>query len=50
MSSKNGAVVGGLIGGAAGLGIAKKTGGDVKLAAGTVVNVPLDSAVQVNGG
>jgi hypothetical protein len=49
-SSKNGAVVGGLIGGAAGLGIAKKTGGDVKFAAGTVVNVPLDSAVQVNGG
>lgn len=50
VSSKNGAVVGGLIGGAAGLGIAKKTGGDVKFAAGTVVNVPLDSAVQVNGG
>ncbi len=50
VSSKNGAVVGGLIGGAAGLGIAKKTGGDVKFAAGSVVNVPLDSAVQVNGG
>lgn len=50
VSSKNGAVVGGLIGGAAGLGIAKKTGGDVKFAAGTVVSVPLDSAVQVNGG
>ncbi len=50
VSSKNGAVVGGLIGGAAGLGIAKKTGGDVKIVAGTVVNVPLDGAVQVNGG
>lgn len=50
VSSKNGAVVGGLIGGAAGLGIAKKTGGDVKFAAGTVVSVPLDSAVQINGG
>ncbi len=50
VSSKNGAVVGGLIGGAAGLGIAKKTGGDVKFAAGAVVNVPLDSAVQINGG
>jgi hypothetical protein len=50
VSSKNGAVVGGLIGGATGLAIAKKTGGDVKLTAGTVVNVPLDSAVQINGG
>ncbi len=49
VSSKNGAVVGGLLGGAAGLGIAKKTGGDVKLAAGTVVNAPLDGAIQVNG-
>jgi hypothetical protein len=50
VNHKNGAVVGGLLGGAAGLAIAQKTGGEVELAAGTVVNAPLDGAVQFAGG
>jgi hypothetical protein len=50
VSHKNGAVVGGLLGGATGLAIAKKTGGEVSLAAGTVVKPTLDGAVQFAGG
>jgi len=49
VSHKSGAVVGGLIGGATGLAIAQKTGGEVSLAAGAVVNAPLDAAVQFAG-
>jgi hypothetical protein len=49
VSHKNGAVVGGLLGGAAGLAIAQKTGSEVALAAGAVVNAPLDGAVQFTG-
>jgi hypothetical protein len=49
VSHKNGAVVGGILGGAGGLAIAQNTGGEVSLAAGTVVSAPLDGAVQVAG-
>ncbi len=49
VSHKNGAVVGGIIGGAGGLAIAQTTGGEVSLAAGTVISAPLDGAVQIAG-
>jgi hypothetical protein len=49
VNHKNGAVVGGILGGAGGLAIAQNTGGEVSLAAGTVVSAPLDGAIQVAG-
>jgi hypothetical protein len=49
VSHKNGAVVGGLLGGAAGLAIAQKTGSEVSLPAGTTLSVSLDSAIQIAG-
>lgn len=48
VSSKNGAVVGGLLGGAAGTAAAQKTGGEVSLAAGTVLSVTTDAPFQVD--
>ena len=48
VNSKNGSVVGGILGGAAGTAAAKKTGGEVLLAAGTVVSVSTSSPFQVD--
>ncbi len=50
VSHKHGSVVGGVLGGAAGTAIAQGTGGEVTLPAGTVVNVTIGSAFQVDGG
>jgi hypothetical protein len=50
VSSKNGAIVGGVLGGAAGTAAAQKTGGEVKLTAGSVITVTTGAAFQVDGG
>jgi len=47
VSSKNGSVVGGLLGAAAGTAAAKKTGGEVTLAGGKVVTVAIQSPFEV---
>jgi hypothetical protein len=47
INHKNGAIFGALIGAAAGTAAAKKTGKEVKLPAGTVVGLTLDSPVTV---
>ncbi len=47
VSSKNGAVVGGLLGGGAGTAVAHETGGDAKLAAGKVITVATQSSFEV---
>lgn len=47
VNSGKGAVVGGILGGAAGTGAAHKTGGDVKVEAGTVINVATQSSFTV---
>lgn len=47
VSDKNGAVVGGLLGAGAGAVAAKKTGGEVKLTAGSVLTVTTQSAFEV---
>jgi hypothetical protein len=46
-NSNKGTIIGGIIGGAAGTAAAKNTGGEVRLPAGTVVNVTTDSSFQV---
>lgn len=46
VSDKNGSVVGGLLGAAAGTAAAKKTGGEVTLAGGQVVTVATQSAFE----
>jgi FKBP-type peptidyl-prolyl cis-trans isomerase len=48
INHKNGSVVGGILGGAAGTAAAQKTGGEVVLAAGTVISVTTASAFQVD--
>lgn len=50
VSSKSGAIVGGVLGGAAGTAAAQKTGGEVKLTAGSVITVTTGAPFQVNGG
>lgn len=50
VSSKNGAIVGGVLGGAAGTAAAQKTGGEVKLTAGSVITVTTGASFQVDGG
>jgi len=45
-SSKNGAVVGGLLGGGAGTAVAHETGGEAKLAAGKVITVATQSSFE----
>jgi hypothetical protein len=45
----HGSVVGGALGGVAGAVAAKKTGGDIKLPAGTVVNVAVEAPFEVPG-
>jgi hypothetical protein len=47
VSDKNGAVVGGLLGAGAGAAAAKKTGGEVKLTAGSVLTVTTQSSFEV---
>ena len=47
VSDKNGAVVGGLLGAGAGAVAAKKTGGEVKLTAGSVLTVTTQSSFEV---
>lgn len=47
VSDKNGAVVGGLLGAGAGAAAAKKTGGEVKLTAGSVLTVTTGSSFEV---
>ena len=47
VSSKNGSVVGGLLGAAAGTAAAKNTGGEVTLAGGQVVTVATQSSFEV---
>jgi FKBP-type peptidyl-prolyl cis-trans isomerase len=47
VSDKNGAVVGGLLGAGAGAAAAKKTGGEVKLTAGSVLMVTTQSSFEV---
>jgi hypothetical protein len=47
VSDKNGAVVGGLLGAGAGAAAAKKTGGEVKLTAGSVLMVATQSSFEV---
>ena len=47
VSSKNGAVVGGLLGGGAGTAVAHETGGEAKLAAGKVITVATQSSFEV---
>ncbi|MFO1408355.1 MAG: hypothetical protein U1F08_12615 [Steroidobacteraceae bacterium] len=49
ISHKNGAIVGGILGTAGGLAIAQKTGGEVEIASGTVVNVTLTNGFEVAG-
>lgn len=44
-----GTVIGGVIGGAAGAIAAQKTGGEVRLPAGTVISVTLDAPFEVSG-
>lgn len=46
VSSKNGAVVGGLLGGGAGTAVAHETGGEAKLAAGKVITVATQSSFE----
>jgi uncharacterized membrane protein len=50
VSHKSGSVVGGVLGGVAGTAVAKGTGGEVVLPAGTVVNVTIGNGFQVDGG
>lgn len=45
----HGSVVGGALGGVAGAVAAKKTGGDIKLPAGTAVNVTIEAPFEVPG-
>jgi hypothetical protein len=47
VNDKNGAVVGGLLGAGAGTAAAKKTGGEVKLTAGSVITVSTQSSFEV---
>jgi hypothetical protein len=47
VSDKNGAVVGGLLGAGAGAAAAKKTGGEVKLTAGSVLTVTTQASFEV---
>jgi len=47
VSHKNGAIVGGILGTAGGLAIAKNTGSEVEIAAGSVVGVSLTSGFEV---
>jgi len=47
VSSKNGTIIGGLLGAAAGAAAAKNTGTEVELPAGTVIGFTLDSPVNV---
>lgn len=47
VSDKNGAVIGGLLGAGAGAAAAQKTGGEVKLTAGSVLSVTTQSAFEV---
>lgn len=44
-----GTVIGGVLGGAAGAIAAQKTGGEVRLPAGSVLSVPLDTPFEVSG-
>ncbi len=44
-----GTVIGGVLGGAAGAIAAQKTGGEVRLPAGSVLSVPLDAPFEVSG-
>jgi hypothetical protein len=46
VSDKNGAVVGGLLGGGAGTAVAHETGGEAKLAAGKVITVATQSSFE----
>jgi hypothetical protein len=46
VSDKNGAVVGGLLGGGAGTAVAHSTGGEAKLAAGKVITVATQSSFE----
>ena len=50
VSSKNGVLIGGILAGAAGTAAAQKTGGEVKLTAGSVITVTTGAAFQVDGG
>jgi len=45
-SSKNGAIVGGVLGGGAGTAVAHETGGEAKLAAGKVITVATQSSFE----
>ena len=47
VSHKNGAIVGGILGTAGGLAIAKNTGSEVEIASGSVVGVSLNGGFEV---
>jgi len=49
INHRNGAVIGGILGTGAGVAVAQNTGGEVSLAAGTVISVATEAPFQVDG-